>query len=279
MKLQGIFVDMATPFDHEGRLYRSKIQYNVSKYCRTTISGLIAGGAAGEGPLLSFDEKRELFQLVKQATEGERILLAGVDCAGVAESVALAQVAADAGFDLIAAYPPRFDGRMDACVEVKSLYFRTLADRSALPVVLVNDGMPAGALGHSNIVATIESEPDRVKEFAGAGRRVLCGSEPVLLESLKNGASGGTLAFASAAPYAAIAIWEAFRTREEEAGIDWQDRIRIPSELIRSRYGVAALKKAMDRNGYYGGNPRLPLRPLSVKEQEEVDTAFEHLEG
>ena len=274
MKLQGIFVDMATPFDHEGRLYRSKVQHNVSKYCLTTISGIVAGGAAGEGPLLSFEEKRELFQLVKQSATGERMLLAGVDCAGVEESVALAHAAADAGFDLIAAYPPRFDGRMDTCADVRQLYFRSLADRSPLPVVVVD-----GELAHPNVAAIIASDPERVKALTSAGQRVLCGSEPVLLESLKAGASGGVLNFASAAPYAAIAIWEAFRTREEEAGLDWQERIRIPSLLVNERFGVAALKKAMDRNGYYGGKPRLPLRPLTTAEQEEVDEAFRYLKG
>jgi 4-hydroxy-2-oxoglutarate aldolase len=274
MKLQGIFVDMATPFDHEGRLYRSKVRFNVSKYCRTTIAGILAGGAAGEGPLLSFDEKRDLFKLVQESVEGERILLAGVDCAGVEESVDLARCAADAGFHLVVAYPPRIDGRFDSCPEVRSLYFRTVADRSPLPVVAFGENIE-----HPNVVAIIERDPLRIVEIAGKGRHVLCGSEPVLLESLKNGASAGVLAFASAAPYAAIAIWEAYRTREEEAGIDWQERIRVPSELIGQRFGVAALKAAMDINGYFGGKPRLPLRPLIPDEQSEVEDAFRYLKG
>jgi 4-hydroxy-2-oxoglutarate aldolase len=274
MKLQGIFVDMATPFDHEGRLYRSKVRFNVSKYCRTTIAGILVGGAAGEGPLLSFEEKRDLFKMVKESVEDERILLAGVDCAGVEESVDLARSAAEAGFHVVVAYPPRIDGRLDSCPEIRSLFFRSLADRSPLPVAAFGENIE-----HPNVAAVIEQDPLRIKEIANTGRRVLCSSEPALFESLKNGASGGILPLASAAPYAAIAVWEAFRTREEEAGLDWQERIRVPSQLVNERFGVAALKAAMDRNGYFGGKPRLPLRPLTAAEEDEVDAAFRYLRG
>ena len=88
------------------------------------------------------------------------------------------------------------------------------------------------------------------------GIQCVAGTETQLWEALKAGANGATLAFASAAPYATIAIWEAFRTREEEAGIDWQGRISHPSILVTDIYGVAGLKHAMDLNGYYGG-PRV----------------------
>ena len=87
------------------------------------------------------------------------------------------------------------------------------------------------------------------------------------------------MAFASAAPYATIAIWEAFRTREEEAGIDWQGRISHPSLLITDLYGVAGLKHAMDLNGYYGGPPRLPFVPVSLDARHEIENAFRDLKG
>src|SRR5260370_37132851 len=72
------------------------------------------------------------------------------------------------------------------------------------------------------------------------------------------GCCGAILAYANTAPYSVIAIWEAYRTREEAAGLDWQNRISRPSALVTSKYGVPGLKYAMDLNGYYGGPPRLP---------------------
>jgi dihydrodipicolinate synthase/N-acetylneuraminate lyase len=106
---------------------------------------------------------------------------------------------------------------------------------------------------------------------------------PVMLDSaaglwpaLKGGARAVVLGFASAAPYAAVAVWEAFRTREEEAGLDWSARIAGPSELVAH---VGALKYAMDLNGYYGGLPRLPLSPASKETKAQVEAAFRDLRG
>jgi 4-hydroxy-2-oxoglutarate aldolase len=108
---------------------------------------------------------------------------------------------------------------------------------------------------------------------------VLAGTEGQVWESLRAGANGAALAFASAAPYATIAIWEAFRTREEEAGVDWQGRIARPGILVTDLHGVPGLKHAMDINGYYGGPPRLPFSPLHADAKHEIDEAFRDLKG
>jgi 4-hydroxy-2-oxoglutarate aldolase len=137
---------------------------------------------------------------------------------------------------------------------------------------------------HPNIAGIIEtgtpaSRIAQIRALVPKEFGVLCGTEAQLWESLKSGANGAAIAFASAAPYATIAIWEAFRTREEEAGIDWQGRISHPSILATDLYGVAGLKHAMDLNGYYGGPPRLPFVPVSLEAREEIEKAFRDLKG
>jgi 4-hydroxy-2-oxoglutarate aldolase len=87
------------------------------------------------------------------------------------------------------------------------------------------------------------------------------------------------LAFANAAPYSCIAIWEAHRTREAEAGLDWQNRIARAAWLVTARHGIPGLKYAMDLNGYYGGPPRLPLCPAPPEARSEIEDAFRDLTG
>jgi 4-hydroxy-2-oxoglutarate aldolase len=36
--------------------------------------------------------------------------------------------------------------------------------------------------------------------------------------------------------------------------------------------GIAAIKYAMDLNGYYGGPPRLPLLALSAAQKAEIES-------
>jgi 4-hydroxy-2-oxoglutarate aldolase len=93
------------------------------------------------------------------------------------------------------------------------------------------------------------------------------------------GAVGAVLAFANAAPYATVAIWEAHRQREYEAALDWQNRIAHAAVLVTTKYGIPGLKHAMDLNGYYGGPPRLPLCPATAEARLEIEAAFAGLNG
>jgi dihydrodipicolinate synthase/N-acetylneuraminate lyase len=38
-----------------------------------------------------------------------------------------------------------------------------------------------------------------------------------------------------------------------------------------SEIGIAGVKYAADINGFYGGNPRLPLLPLTAAQRQEVE--------
>jgi len=175
-----------------------------------------------------------------------------------------------------------------------ALYFRALADQSPVPVVVHNapivtgiDLSPADIASlaqHPNIVGVLESgtpvsRVQEIRALAGKDFAILAGTEAQVWESLRAGASGAALAFASAAPYATIAIWEAFRTREDEAGIDWQGRIAHPAILVTDIYGPAGLKHAMDVNGYYGGPPRLPFSPIDAEGKREIEEAFQDLKN
>jgi 4-hydroxy-2-oxoglutarate aldolase len=108
---------------------------------------------------------------------------------------------------------------------------------------------------------------------------VLVGSAPTLWPSFAVGAVGAILAYANAAPFSTIAIWEAHRARESDAAQDWQNRIARAAVLVTTRYGIPGLKYAMDLNGYYGGPPRLPLIPPTPEAKREIEAAFRDLKG
>ena len=273
MKLQGIFIDTTTPFDHNGDLYRVKIEHNIGKWNRTSVAGYVVGGFSGEGPLLSAEEKVELWRLAGASAGPEKLLIAGVDSAGVRIAAAQVNRAAEHGFVAALVETPHYNA------EMQQLYFRSVADRASIPI-LISNRVDLGAdtlqtlSSHPNICGVVDHSGERF----GAGA-VLCGVESVLWSALQNGASGAVLPFANAAPYAAIALWEAYRTREEEAGLDWQARITPPAELVNTRYGVPGLKHAMDLNGYYGGPPRLPWTAPDPSAKREIEEAFADLKS
>jgi len=291
-----MFALAATPFDHTGAIYRTKVQHNFDKWRRTSLAGFIVGSHAGEGPLLDAAEKVEILKLAAPdpALGSTSILIADVSREGVDGAAAEARAMAEAGAAAVISRPPSEYRYISGGAQMESLYFRALADRSPVPVLIHNlpaitgvDLEPATIARlaeHPNIVGVLESGTpvERIRELraiTGRDFSILAGSEGQVWESLRAGANGAALAFASAAPYATIAIWEAFRTREEDAGVDWQGRIAHPGELVTEIYGAPGLKHAMDLNGYYGGPARLPFLPLSAEGKQAVEDAFRDLKG
>jgi len=286
MKLQGIFIDSATPFDHAGDLYKVKIEHNIGKWNRTSVAGYVAGGFTGEGTLLSAAEKAELWKLTAACAAPEKLLIAGVDSTGVREAAALVNRASELGFAAALAETPH-DEKSLGSAETQLLYFRSLADRARIPILICHRPRETGVALSDETLLALASHPniagvvDYSGDWARVGRlrpfAVLWGEEGSVWNALQSGAAGAVLALANAAPYAAIALWEAYRSREEEAGLDWQARIAGPAELLQTRYGVSGLKHAMDLNGYYGGPPRLPRTAPGPQAKLEIQRAFQNL--
>jgi 4-hydroxy-2-oxoglutarate aldolase len=294
MKLQGIFPPITTPFDHHGNVYASKIQHNVEKWNLTTLSGYVVMGSTGESVMLMPDEKFSIWEQVAKYAAPEKLLIAGTGVESVRETVLLTNRAAEMGYKAAMVRTPHYYKNLINRTDAQMLYFRAVADQSKIPLIIYNWPQTTGVdisveavVGlseHPNIIAIKESSGNLEKVMqmireVQHGFQVLVGSAPTLWPSLLMGACGAILAYANAAPYSVIAIWEAYKTREEAAGLDWQNRIGRASALVTSKYGVPGLKHAMDLNGYYGGPPRLPLIPPTPEAKREIEEAFRDLKG
>ena len=294
MKLQGIFPPITTPFNSEGELYKAKVRHNVEKWNLTALAGYVVCGSTGESVMLTPEEKVQMWAWVAEYAAPEKLLLAGTGVESVRETVALTNRAAGMGYKAAMVRTPHYYKNLlnNACAQ--ALYFRSVADQSKIPLMIYNwpqaTGLdiPAEAVAalseHPNIIAIKESSGNLEKVMqmireVKPGFQVLVGSAPTLYPSFQVGAVGAVLAFANAAPYSTIAIWEAFRAREFDAAADWQSRIARAAVLVTTRYGIPGLKHAMDLNGYYGGPPRLPLTPATPEAQREIEDAFRDLKG
>ena len=294
LKLHGIYPPIATPFDHEGSIYRAKVRYNIERWNRVGLAGYVVCGSTGESVYLAFDEKIQLFELVAEAAAPDKLLIAGTGVESVRETVALTNRAAEIGYKAAMVRTPHYYKNLLNNAEAQCLYFASVADQSKIPLMIYNwpqatglDIVPeavARLSEHPNIIAIKESSGNMEKVLqmireVKPGFQVLVGSAPTLWPSLQVGAVGAVLAYANAAPYSVVAIWEAHRTREDKAGLDWQNRIGRAAWLVTARYGIPGLKYAMDLNGYYGGPCRLPLAPASPQAKKEIEEAFSGLKG
>jgi len=274
LKLSGIFATLPTPFDWDGNIYPVKVHHNVARWNRVVLSGYVVGGRTGEASELSLEEKLQLLAMVKQAAGPERVLIAGVGGESLREAIAISKQAAELGYHAVLADP--------IAREASAAYYRTLADRSPLPLIVAGAGAETAALvsQHPNVAAVVvPGEVGALKDKVRAGVQLIAGNTATVARDLQDGATAAILAYAAAAPYSTITIWEAVRTRDTNAAADWQKRMANAVNLVESKYGIAGLKYAMDVNGYYGGAPRLPLAPLPPVAKPEIEQAFDGLKG
>lgn len=179
MLLEGIFAAVPTPFYSDERVYFRKIEHNMARYSRSLLSGMVVLGSTGEAVELSDGESREVLRVAAEATAPEKVLIAGVGRESVRGTVEMAEAAAESGYDAVLVRTPTYYAPLMTTAAVLH-YYRSVADRSALPVILyhipkfVPYAFPVEVIAelaqHENIIGTKDStgSVDRIKALVEA---------------------------------------------------------------------------------------------------------------
>ncbi len=183
MLLEGIFPAVTTPYYSDGSLYLRKLEHNVDRYSRTPVAGLVILGSTGEAMLLDDAEAREVLKTAAGAASPEKVLVAGVGHGSAIGTVRMAEFAAQAGYDVALVRTPNYYGPHMTPAAMLTFY-RTVADRSPLPVVLYSIPrfthydlaveLVAELAQHPNIIGLKDSSGsvERVAEVVAATRDV-----------------------------------------------------------------------------------------------------------
>jgi len=183
MLLSGIFPPITTPFYPDGEVYYKKIEANVERYSRTPVAGIVVQGSTGEAILLSDQERRDVLKAALSAAAPHKVMIAGTGIESAQETLRLTEYAAELGYDAAMVRTPHYYKKQMHPANLLAFY-RTVADRSALPIIIYNFPQATGydipaevvieLAGHSNIVAIKESSGnlDKVKTMVEGTRHV-----------------------------------------------------------------------------------------------------------
>jgi len=137
MLLEGIFAPITTPFYPDERIYFRKLEANVAHYSRSLLAGIVVLGSTGEAVSLDDAETRDVLRAAAEAAAPEKVLIAGVGRESVRATVGLAETAAELRYDAVLVRPPSYyAGQLPTTAILQ--YFRSIADRSPLPLVIYN---------------------------------------------------------------------------------------------------------------------------------------------
>ena len=248
MLLHGIFPPITTPFYPDGNVYFKKLESNVERYSRTPIAGIVVQGSTGEAIMLSDQERRDVLKVARAAAAPSKVLIAGTGVESAIETLRLTEYAAELGYDVALVRTPHFYRKQMLPANLLAFY-RTVADRSPLPVMIYNVpvftayDIPAEVVielaGHPNIVAIKESSGDveKVRKMVEGTRHIKRSATvtemfeavtPRMLAAAATGASAdggqmvpvGVLSGASDAKPSSSAVTVAgkMKTRQKEVG-------------------------------------------------------------
>jgi 4-hydroxy-2-oxoglutarate aldolase len=173
MLLEGIFAPVTTPFYPDERVYFKKLEFNVSRLSLTGLSGLVVLGSTGEAVTLDDSETREVLRVAAQSAHEEKVLIAGIGRESVKATVELAEAAAGFGYDAVLVRNPCYY-RPQLTPAALLHYFRTVADRSPLPVILYSIPKFTQAEIPLEVVAELAQHANilGLKESSGSVERV-----------------------------------------------------------------------------------------------------------
>ncbi len=181
MLIEGMFAAVTTAFYSDEKVYFRKLEANVARYSRSLLSGMVVLGSTGEAIALSDAESREVLRAAADAAAPEKVLIAGVGRESVKATIELAEAAAEAQYDAVLVRTPTYYAPQ-LSFESALAYFRSVADRSPLPVILYNIpkfvpyAMPVELVAelaqHPNIIGIKDSTGDlqRLKSLIEATR-------------------------------------------------------------------------------------------------------------
>jgi 4-hydroxy-tetrahydrodipicolinate synthase len=283
MKWQGVIPAIMTPFRDDLSVDADLLRHEVDALVKAGCSGIVALGSLGEGGSLSFDEKKAVLRLCREALDGRGPLVAGVAAMTTADAVRLAELGAETGCEGLMVLPPyvyRGDWR-----ETRS-HFEAVIGATDLPCLLYNNPVAYGtdvlpeqirglAAALPNLAAVKESSTDvrrisAIRSLLGNRLAILVGVDDLILEGVQAGAQGWIAGLADALPEESVRLFELARSgRIDEARVlyDWF----LPLLRLDTVPKFVQLIKLVQAETGLGSEPvRPPRLPLVGAEREEA---------
>ncbi len=283
MKLQGVLPPIATPFQ-DGKLAIDKLKENFEKWNRTGLSGFLVLGSNGEAVLLNEKEKIKVIEVSRESIPRSKVMMVGTGMESTRETIRATNRAANIGADCaLVATPSYFKGSMRP--QILYEHFIAVADSSKIGILLYNVPQFTGINMEPELVAQLSEHPniigikdssgniDQLSEIVHLSRKgfaVFVGSAPVFFPALSVGAVGGILAVAQVVPQVCVRIQGLFNKGKIEASRELQSRLTPLAKAVTTKYGIGGLKMALDLAGYFGGEPRAPLKRPGKEVEEEL---------
>ncbi|MGG2089143.1 4-hydroxy-tetrahydrodipicolinate synthase [Priestia aryabhattai] len=287
MNFGQVLTAMVTPLDQNGEIDFNATKTLVEHLITNGTDGLVVAGTTGESPTLTTEEKIELFKCVVEAAAGRVHVIAGTGSNNTQASISLTKLAEETGVDGIMLVAPYYNKPSQ---EGLYQHFKTIAESTSLPVMLYN--IPGRSIVNISVETIVRlSEVPNVVSIKEASGDLDAMAEIISKTpsdfTLYSGDDGLTI------PVLAIGGTGVISVASHIIGNDMQEMInafkngdvqkaaathRNLLPIMRALFiapSPSPVKAALNLNGIQVGGVRLPMVPLSNKEQSTLEKALQ----
>ncbi len=282
-KIKGVIVPLLTPFDARGELDTGALRRLVDFLVARGVKGLFPGGTTGEGPLLSFEERRQLAEATVEAAAGRLPVIVHTGAITTRETLALTRHAQEIGAQAAGVIPPYFYRLSE---EALFCHFQQIAAQTPdFPIYLYNNPSVTGnGLSMALVARLVERCPNIVglKDSSGsldtlsAGRAWRSGSfntasgpDGLILAGAAIGLDACVSGNANVVPELVVALHDAATSGDLATARALQMTLNRVRAILGDGADLSLFKGVLARRGLPTGPVRAPL--LQAPEQRVTE--------
>lgn len=284
-----VITAMVTPYHDDLTINYSQAKKLACQLVNSGSDGLVVAGTTGESPVLSKEEKIELFKTIVDQVGGKAAVIAGTGSNSTADSILLTQAAQKAGADGVLLVAPYYNKPTQ---EGLYQHFKAIAESTDLPVMLYNipgrtsvNILPETVVRLaqiSNIVAIKESSGsmDQVSELKRnlpEHFSIYSGDDSLTLPILSLGGKGVVSVVSHLVGSRLKEMINAYTSGNTTLATN------IHLELLPVFKGMfittnpAPIKTALNLKGLHVGRLRLPMVEVTEQERERIKALMEKM--
>lgn len=287
----GVIPAVTTKFTEEDTLDYKEMERCFGLQMEAGCHGFVVAGSLGEGPMLSHDEKLEVFKIARSVA-GKKPVLLTVNEASTREAAIMAKRAAKAGADGIMVVPsPLYHTNPQETFDAMT----AVAHAGGLPVMIYSNrifyrvDVTADILerfAKDDLFVAIKESSDDIRRtteiITQFGQRfdLFTGVDNLVYEALMMGAVGWVAGLVTAFPRESVAIYELIKQKRYDEALAIYRWFRPLLDLDVSTYLVQNIKLIEKYAINTNERVRMPRQPLAgerrVNVEKVVKSALEH---
>lgn len=289
LKPSGIIPAMVTPLTSKDELNEPALRKLTNYLIDNGVHGVFATGSQGEFWAFTAQEKKRVWEIVVDETNGRVPVYAGTAAVTTREAIELTIVAEKIGVDAVSVLTPYF---ISPNSEELFDHYQAIANATKLPVLLyTNPDRTNVKLSTSlvnrlaqieNIVGMKDSSGDLslATEYlmsTPAEFSLVMGRDTLIFAGLLHGAKGAIAATGNVVPNLVVKIYECFMQGDITGARKAQEDL-APLRLAFT-WGTfpVVIKEALDLIGLQAGPCRAPVGPMTSTQRERLKNLLKEL--